>query len=141
MTPAQRRTLESAMERILPSGDGPGAREANAIGCMDWLVRQPVYARVEQRLLFGLGLLDSLATSLHGRPFADCAPEQQDAVLRRVQQIPHRTAQRFFSQLVWLTLAGFLCPPEYGGNRGRAGWSFIGFEPHPVTAAAPGAGA
>lgn len=139
MTPAQRQTLASAMERILPSGDGPGAREANAIGYVDWYAAQPAFRRVEPRLLFGLNLLDSIAASLYGRPFGDCPPEQQDAVLSRVQDIPHTSAQRFFSLLVWLTLSGFLCPPEYGGNRGRAGWGFIGFDPHPLTTAAPAA--
>jgi gluconate 2-dehydrogenase gamma chain len=127
------------MERVLPSDDGPGAREADAAGYADWYARQPGFRNIQHPLVFGLGLLEQLALSMHGASFAACTPGQQDEVLRKVQNIPHVTAQRFFSVLVWLTLSGFLCPPEYGGNQRRAGWDFIGFTPHPLTVAAPAA--
>lgn len=131
------------MERVLPSDDGPGARESNAVAYADWYARQPAFARIRHPLAFGLGLLEQLALSMFGASFTECTPVQQDAVLRKVHEIPHATTQRFFSVLVWLTLSGFLCPPEYGGNERRSGWDFIGFAPHPLTVAAstaPGGG-
>lgn len=121
----ERRTLEAAMERILPAGEGPGASQAGAIDYVDWLVAQRSFQSSLPGLTTGLRLLDTLA----GGAFADRSEAERDVVLGRVQKVPHPTIQRFFVQLVSATLAGFLCDPRYGGNRGRVGWKSIGFEP------------
>jgi hypothetical protein len=119
------------MERIVPSHDGPGAAEAHAIGYVDWAGGEPRFQATLARLSAGADLLDSLATGLCGRPFAACAADERDAVLTRLQTIPHPLAQRFFPLLVRTTLAGFLCPPSQGGNRDGVGWEYIGFDPGP----------
>jgi gluconate 2-dehydrogenase gamma chain len=137
LSAAQRATLGAAMERILPGGDGPGATDANALGYVDWLTRQPRFAPAAHTLATGLALLDSMAAATAGAPFAACPPAGQDEVLRRVQMTPHPTVQRFFVMLVRMTLDGFLGAPAYGGNRGGSGWAYIGFDPHPYTAAGP----
>ena len=137
LTPARRRALAAAMERILPSGgDGsPGAAEAHAVGFADFIVGRAPFAPAAPALETGLALLDTLARATAGADFADCGPGERDAVLLRVRETPHPTVQRFFTVLVRLSVTGFLCHPAYGGNRGGAGWAFIGFAPHPHTAA------
>lgn len=128
MTDEQRRTLAAATERILPSGDGPGAAEANVMGCIEWILRQGTL-RAQQRFLSGVDLLRDLARESHGKDFADCDPAVQDGVLAQIQSIPHPIAQRFFWTLTKLTLAGFLSDPVHGGNRNGVGWRYLGFDP------------
>jgi hypothetical protein len=135
LTMNERSTLAAAMERILPPGNGPSATEVNAVGYAEWMVSGPNFTVAARAVLeTGLDLLDLLADTLWGRPFALCAPEERDAVLRRAQETPHPTVRRFFLMLVRMTLTGFFCAPSYGGNRNGAGWASIGFVPHPATA-------
>lgn len=123
------------MDRVLPAGDRPGAADAHAIGYAEWVCAR--FPRAEAGLVAGAALLDSLARGTWGRPFAACDAGERDAVLARLEDVPHRTAQRFFADLVLLTVAGCLCAPRYGGNRERVGWESIGFSPHPLTEGAP----
>jgi AraC-like DNA-binding protein len=134
----ERRTLAAAMARILPAdAEWGGAGEARAIEFFDWLADQPSFKNARAELQSGLALLDSLAQALWGAAFGECGPEQQDAILRQLQEIPHAMARRFFSMLVRVTIAGFLCPPAYGGNHEETGWRFIGLD----ASTAPTAGA
>jgi hypothetical protein len=133
MTPQQRQVLAAAMDRILPSENTAGAVDAHTIGYAEWVVQQDEFRSAEHCFASGLALLDSLAISMWGKYFPACTATERDAVLGQVEGVPHRTIQRFFSMLVRITLAGFLCAPSYGGNRNRVGWSYIGFVPHPLT--------
>jgi hypothetical protein len=131
LTGEQRRTLAAALERILPSDDGSGAAEAGSVRYAERVMAEPRFAEGAARLLGGLELLDSLAAGLWEERFSACTADQRDAVLRQLQMIPHPTAQRFFPLLVKVAVTGFLCAPEQGGNRGGAGWEYIGFDPRP----------
>lgn len=143
LTRRQIATLTAVTERILPSDDGPGAKEA---GVMDYLRRvfaQPFFGQRRQLYASGLDLLQSVARELYGSDFADCTPEEQDRVLGELKKVPHRIALRFLVSLIDLTLAGFLCDPQYGGNRDRVGWEYLDFErrtappePEPATTTA-----
>ena len=142
LEPGQRATLAAAMAQIIPSGDdGPGAAEADAAGYADWAMRQPAFQPALRGFAAGLALLDGVAEGLCGAPFARCEPHQQRAALERLQGTPHPAAQRFFANLVFLSVNGFLCDPRYGGNRGGAGWTSVGFTPHPRTWLPAGEGA
>jgi hypothetical protein len=57
------------------------------------------------------------------RRLSALTPEQQDAVLRRIEN------SDFFGQLRFATLAGMFSLPEHGGNRDFSGWTMIGQEP------------
>jgi hypothetical protein len=134
LTPAERRTLAAAMDRILPGGpEGAGADQANAVGYVDWLAGRPDFATAGPCLSMGLALLDSLAAVSFGRAFADCSPAERDEALGRMRAVPHPTVSRAFVMLVRLTLNGMFASPEYGGNADGAGWAFAGFAPHSHT--------
>jgi hypothetical protein len=137
VTPAQRATLAAAMDRILPGARGAGATAADAVSYTDWLFANDAFASAEAKVAAGVSLLDSLARGMWETDFAACGPGERDAVLARLTEVPHRTAQRFFTDLVLLSLTGFLCAPRYGGNAGGIGWKSIGFAPHPNTEGAP----
>jgi hypothetical protein len=139
MTTGEREVLVAAMDRVLPAGAGVGATAANAIGYVEWLEESRRLGATWERLRECAALLDSLAAAMWATGFAACSAEEQDAVLARLQATPHPTTRRLFAALVQTTLAGFLCPPEYGGNRNGAGWREIGCTPHSVPAPGPGA--
>ncbi len=132
LTVPQMKTLAAAVQRILPSHDGPGAAEAHVFGYFDYLLAQGRFERLIPRLKSGLDLLQWLALEDTGSEFADCQPGEQDTVLEKIHSIPHEIPQRFLRMLVNMTLAGFLCDPVHGGNRDGIGWSYIGFQPRLV---------
>lgn len=137
MTEHERLLLAAAMDRVLPpDGPGPGATEANAIAYMDWFSATREFQAMAPCCDSGLALLDEMATLTYGRGFLACGSKERDAVLAHAQRVPHPTVQRFFVTLIRLTLAGFLCPPHYGGNRGGVGWRHVGFRPYVTTVGA-----
>jgi gluconate 2-dehydrogenase gamma chain len=132
---AEWRTLEAACARILPSDDGPGAREAGVIGFLDAQLATPALAPAAQALRTLARLLDEVAQRRHGAGFAALAPAQADELLGAlaagtlpVERFPQKEA---FAVLHTLTLEGYLSDPRHGGNRGEVGWQAIGFAaPH-----------
>lgn len=129
LTAPRRLTMVAAMECVLPTGFGPGATAANAIGYVEWLANQAPSSWRSDSLADGLDLLDRVACTMYGHCLWDCSAPEQIMVMETVQGIPHRSVQRFFGVLVRLTLSGFLCAPAYGGNRDFLGWHYVGFSP------------
>jgi gluconate 2-dehydrogenase gamma chain len=182
----QRQTIAAAMARIIPTDDTPGAAEA---GTIDFLARYLsgtgfIYARpdgagfetltgkredawrrrietMRQTYLDGVRELDDRARRRHGHDFVALSPEEQDAILKAIengeaepdstlapayavsspaasgpalQQTSTEVDLAFVPLLVVHTRQGFLADPIYGGNRGGIGWSVIGF-PGPASLA------
>jgi len=65
----------------------------------------------------GIAALDKLA----GGDFTKAAPREQDKILAA------QSVSAFTSLLFEHTIEGLYAAPEYGGNRGLAGWKDIGF--------------
>ena len=118
LTDAQQRTLAAAVERILPSDDGPGAAEAGAAGYIERLLETSFHS---WQPLFddGLARFEELAAELYGQPFPEGSPEERDEVLRRFQAEPDRLRQTFFRKLVSFTLEAFL------GDPAHLGWTWL----------------
>lgn len=122
---AERRTLIAALDRILPSGEQPGALDA---GCGEATIDilESLTLKTLAKMRHGLDYTDSIARQLFGRPFADAAPEERDRVLLEVQRTPHPTTRLFVHNLINLTLRTYLCHPRHGGNRGGVAWDALG---------------
>lgn len=84
----------------------------------------------------GLARLDQLCEDRHGEIFAELPAEEQDAVLRDVEDAEEDdvtdlfdevSASTFFEMVRTHTVQGFLSDPLYGGNRDMVGWRHIGF--------------
>jgi len=122
-TPEQAKQVDAISARILPSDGTPGAREAGVLYFID---RTLTTFATDQAPLFASGLTSLAADTVkaHGASatFAALAPEQQDALLRGIEETP------FFGAIRFATLAGFLSLPKYGGNKDYIGWKFIGQE-------------
>jgi gluconate 2-dehydrogenase gamma chain len=126
---AQRQILEVAVARILPSNDGPGAVETGVADYIEGALGDPWHRHFRPLFARGLDFFEALASNTKGKDFASCTADEQDEVLRIVQEFPNNDARRFFVLLVHLALEGFLCHPSQGGNRGGLGWKYFRFEP------------
>lgn len=103
-------TLESAMSRIIPTDDQPGAREALTVRWLDRYLSGTTYVhakpdgtgfltlaprnervwaerirRMAEEYRLGIARLDELATEHFDCAFSDATPEHQDEVLRRAE--------------------------------------------------------
>ena len=126
---ADAREVEAIAERIIPSDDGPGAKEAGALYFSDGGL---VTFAKDQRPIFRDGLADLSkrvqATFPSTRRFSALTPAQQDQLLKSMEETP------FFQAMRFAAIAGVLCLPQYGGNRGFVGWKAIGLESAPTYA-------
>ena len=77
-------TLAAVVDVILPDTDTPGARTAGVHWYLDDVSRND--AATGRRLRDGLRRLDTRATSLHGRSFAELTVAQQTAVLSSYEE-------------------------------------------------------
>lgn len=122
LTDEEAADFEAIAARIVPTDETPGAREAGVI----WFIDQAFGGFLADKasvLREGLASLNRVVATAQGKPrFALLAPPEQDKVLATVDTTP------FFEDLRFLTLAGLLTLPEYGGNRDHLGWKLIGFE-------------
>lgn len=125
--------LEAATSRMLPSSDGPGAREAGVMEYLRGALGLPVYRAHRRRLLEGARRLEATARRDWGQGFTSLPPQEQDRAILHLQAGREDDAsfdgERFVHDLLSLTLEGFLGDPIHGGNRGEVGWEFIGYRP------------
>lgn len=119
LTGEQQKTLAAAVERILPSDDGPGAAETGAADYVERLLEKDLFRSWQPLFDDGLDRFEELAAELYGRPFPEGSPEEKDEVLRRFQAEPDRLRQAFFRKLVSFTLESFLHDPAH------VGWSYL----------------
>jgi hypothetical protein len=130
LTPAQRKTLEALVDRLIPSDDlGPGALEAGAQIYIDRVLAGP-NAGEKADFVQGLEAVDAAAQRIHGAAFADLPAEKRDQMLNEMIDT------QFFNRARRLTLEGMFSDPYYGGNKNFAGWDLIRYPgPRPAVAA------
>lgn len=123
LTEAEARELGAVAERILPSDElGPGALEVGVVHFMDRAF-ETIAAGALEMVRAGLGdLAAAVAAGPGGEAFSALGPEEQDGILRSMEDGP------FFGTVRFLTIMGFFGDPSLGGNRDEAGWRLIGFE-------------
>lgn len=147
--------VESAVDTLIPHDDtGPGALElgvntyidrqmAGAYGKGDrmWL-GGPYGQGVPQQgwqfamtpsefIRAGIADIDAYAQSSQGNFFASLTADQRTAVLKDVEAGKAKLAtvpdQAWFGEFLQLVVEGYLGDPLYGGNKGKAAWTMIGF--------------
>jgi Gluconate 2-dehydrogenase subunit 3 len=123
LDPAMAAEVEALTSQIIPSGDGPGAREAGVIYFID---RALVTFEADKREAYRYGMQEIQMARRKLFPdstsIASLTAAQQIDLLRSVE----KTA--FFELLRTHTVWGFVGSPSYGGNREKAGWTHIGFD-------------
>jgi hypothetical protein len=124
-TPAQGSAMRAFAARIIPSDDGiPGAEEAGAAWFIDAVLAGPMQGAAG---LFAEGLadLDARARS-GGATFAELDAEQQDAILREIEDSP------FFGTARAFTIIGTFSGDAVGGNRDHAGFRLLQIDHQPA---------
>jgi gluconate 2-dehydrogenase gamma chain len=111
-------------ERIMPSDDTPGAKEAGVIYFIDRALQTFDKAQLP---FVRTGLKDvnkRAAKRKAGARFSQLDTTQQDALLKEIEHTP------FFGGVRYVTIVGMFANPSWGGNRDSVGWKLIGYEPH-----------
>jgi hypothetical protein len=139
LTPAQLKTLEALVERLIPRDPlGPSAAEAGAQRYIDRALAGPNAAE-KQSFLDGLAAMDTFAKNSQGAAFAGLPPDKRDVVITAMERgtaAGFPNAQQFFTRARRLTLEGMFGDPFHGGNRNFAGWDLIRY-PGPRLAVSP----
>ena len=128
---AKQAALVDAMTAcIIPTDDAPGAHETGVTTFVDrWIAKHEPTSKA--RYLTGLDDLEQRARAAHpeARSFTTLTEAQQVAVLQTIEKDP------FFALVRTHAIMGYLGAPQYGGNRGGAGWKAVGFQNHGIWSA------
>lgn len=82
LTPARARVMEALAEVIIPATDTPGASQAGVTEFVAALVDGWLDDDDRDRFLAGLDTVDPACRERFGSPFAECAPGEQAAFVR-----------------------------------------------------------
>ena len=147
--------VEAAVDTLIPHDDvGPGALELGAATYIDrqmagaygkgdrmWL-GGPYGAGVPQQgwqfsltpaefIRIGIADIDAYAQASQGDFFSSLSADKRTAVLKDVEagkaKLPNVPDQAWFGEFLELTVEGYLGDPMYGGNKGKAAWTMLGF--------------
>jgi gluconate 2-dehydrogenase gamma chain len=127
LSPAQMKTLEAFIDRLIPADELGPAPWKRAQLYIDRVLAGP-NANEKAQFLEGLEAVNAYAQRTHGAPMADLPAKKRDLVLKAIDE---NTAQglpqgrQFFNRARRLTLEGMFGDPYYGGNGAFAGWDLI----------------
>jgi gluconate 2-dehydrogenase gamma chain len=123
LTPAQAADVEAIASLIIPTTDTPGAREAGVVYFIDRALHT-FDADQQKPFAEALALVEAKRKERFpaSADFASLSAAQQTEILKSIEETPA------FGMFRFVTVAGFLCNPEDGGNRDMAGWKLIGFD-------------
>ena len=155
LTRPEVRFLDAALARLIPADElGPGAREAEVTCYIDrqlvsvwgshgrnyrmgpWqegTPQQGFQSRLTPQEIYRAAIreTDNYCGKSYGRLFHALKPEQQDEVLRALEEggieLESLSSRLFFDLLLRNTEEGFFADPMYGGNRDKIGWKLVGF--------------
>jgi gluconate 2-dehydrogenase gamma chain len=115
--------IEAIAAQIIPSGDGPGAREAGVIYFIDRAL-STFAADDGEAYRKGMAEFQQKRRELfpNSSSIATLTNSQQMDLIRTME------TSSFFDLLRTHTVLGFLGNPSYGGNHDGVGWKQIGFE-------------
>jgi gluconate 2-dehydrogenase gamma chain len=124
--------IAAITERILPSDDGAGAREANVVRYIDGQLATPKLkplADAVKQFLDAMGRWEKK----HGARFAALDLAAQDQAIAQLAigklDVDFDAQADVFAFVHSLTLEGFLSDPAHGGNADGVGWAYIGWAP------------
>jgi gluconate 2-dehydrogenase gamma chain len=117
--------IEAATAQIIPTDETPGAREARVVYFVDNALA--TFAKSQKPSIDkGVKELRRRASKevKGAKSFAALPNDKQIAVIASLEKDKHE----FFDALRFMTVAGMLANPEYGGNYNKTGWKWIGFD-------------
>jgi gluconate 2-dehydrogenase gamma chain len=121
LAPEQARDLDAVSTQIIPTDQDPGAREAGVVYFIDKALGGFFAAHRREFLADCDEFAAGVARTAPGNRFANWAADRQIHYLKTIE------TTRFFTNVRFLTILGFLASPSYGGNRDGSGWKLLGF--------------
>jgi len=107
-------TVAAIAERIIPTSDTPGARDAGVAAFTDVILAEHFESDERDRFFAGLTDVDARSQAAHGASFAALDAAAQDALLQSLEQealevraLNSDAPSPFFRQIKWLTLFGY----------------------------------
>jgi hypothetical protein len=86
LDPHQNATVIMMTDVILPQTETPGAKGAKVNEFIDVILTDWATDAERKHFLAGLGGVDDRSTTLYGKPLVDCAPAQQESLLRAMDE-------------------------------------------------------
>lgn len=129
LSAAEWRTLDAALDVMLPSGPGsPGARDVNGIGYLDAaLADRDTEAGDAALVRAGAAWLDDAARRGGAAHFAAAPPDGRESALRAVTA--RKRGPDWVLLVLMFGLEALLGDPVHGGNPGEIGWRWLGHAP------------
>jgi gluconate 2-dehydrogenase gamma chain len=122
-TAEQAADFDAFSAQIIPTDDTPGAREANVVHCVDFLLSAFDTDQQSDMSQALLALNEQAAKTVAGTTsFARLSSAQQLDTMRAMEKT------RSFGILRNYTLIAFFGDPELGGNKNEVGWKLIDFD-------------
>jgi gluconate 2-dehydrogenase gamma chain len=131
-TSAEARTVDAICEQIIPADDFPGARQAGVVNFIDLQLTKP-YRKHRDAYRKGIAGVEAASREHFQKPFADIPPDQQEEVLREIQE---KDAE-FFALIQAHTMQGYYGDPRHGGNRNEVSWKMLSLPSPPVRGRVP----
>jgi len=126
-TDDEARTVEAITAQLIPSGPGPGAREAGVINYID-IQLAGRFRKHRKTYREAIPKVDEASRKAAGKRFVELASDQQIDVLNTIEE--HQKA--FFQLILAHTRQGFYGDPRHGGNRNMVSWKMLGLPFPPV---------
>jgi hypothetical protein len=115
---------------VLPRDQDPGALDFGVPEYIDRAIQDPDEKNRLAVVRKSLFMINKRHTETRGRPFAGADTAGQAEFFRTWIAEGGRNTE-FLQHLVDLTIEGSFADPSYGGNKGEAGWRFLGYKPDP----------
>jgi gluconate 2-dehydrogenase gamma chain len=122
-TPEQAAEFDAFSAQIIPTDDTPGAREANVVHCVDYLLSAFDTDRQAAMKKALVALNEQAGNTAPGaKSFAALNSAQQIETMKAMEKTPAFGVMREY------TIVAFFGDPELGGNKNEVGWKLLGFD-------------
>jgi gluconate 2-dehydrogenase gamma chain len=124
-TPEEAADFDAFSAQIIPTDETPGAREANVVHCVDYLLSEFDKDQQDPARAALKALREQTAKSESGaKSFAGLTSAQQIEVMKAMEKaVPPQ-----FGLLRGGTVIAFFCDPALGGNKDEVGWKLLNFD-------------
>ncbi len=125
-TEAQHKVLDAVQMQLFPDdGNGPGARDLNAIAYLEWAMTDPQNKEDGDPdfIAKGIGWLDDLSEQTQGDSFIKLSDKQQEKVLKQIAK--SQAGENWLSLLMFYLTEALMLDPVYGGNPEMIGWKWL----------------
>lgn len=116
-------------EHLLPSEkNAPGAKEINARGYLQWVLKDPNYDVEEKQYIHdGIGWLNDSAMEIENQKFLALSVQRREMLLKEIAK--ENWGESWLSKNLSLIFEALFCDPVYGGNVDGVGWKWLEHRP------------